>query len=96
MKSNYRVSMYFNPLLINEGASMVDRAPLYYNGGYKLICYMGEYGTLSCNFDAAEFVFDCKNSRIPLIEYKKSCIPPLAKLGSEGEVAKRWELRHKF
>lgn len=96
MKSNYRVSMYFDPLLNNEGSSMVDRSPLHYNGGYKLIWYINEHGTCSCNFDAAEFVFDCRSSRIPLIEDKKSCIPPLSKLGSKREVMKRWRLRHEI
>lgn len=95
MKSSYRVSLYYNPIFNNEGASMVVRTPLHYNGGYKLTRNLDEHGVCSCNFDAAEFVFDCRDSRIPLIEYKKSCIPPLTKLGNKAEVMKRWRLRYK-
>ena len=104
MKSRYRVSLYFNPLLNDEGASMVDRSPIVYdnslmfynNNDNRLTCNIIEYETLSCRFEAAEFIFDCKNSQIPLIEYKRSCIPPIKKLGSEKEIMKRFILRHEI
>ena len=104
MKSGYRVSMYFNPLLNNEGSSMVSRSVIKYdssrvfynNENNRFIWNSGEYGVCSCDFDAAEFVFDCKNSQLPLIEDKKSCVPPLVKLGSKAEVIKRWRLRHEI
>ena len=102
MKSSYRVSMYFNPLLNDEGASIVCRSVikydsskvLYNNENNRFIWNTGEYRVCSCTFDVAEFVFDCKNSRIPLIADKKGCVLPLVKLGSKAEVRKRLRLRH--
>ena len=81
MKSNYRVSLYFNPLLNDEGTSMLKRAPFKYSENN--ITWDGHYySVVSCKYEATEFIWECKNSRLPLIEDKKSIIPPITLLGS--------------
>ena len=92
MKSPYRVALYFNPWLNDEGASMVDRAPMRYIGGSKLNCNVRDCEVVLCPFDAAEFIFDCKNTQLPLIEYKKSSIPPTTELNNSKEI-RRWKFK---
>lgn len=83
--------------MVNRSPIVYDNSLIFYNNNdNRLICNKREDCVVSCNFDAAEFIFDCKYSQLPLIEYKKSWIPPIEKLGSEKEVKKRWRLRHEI
>lgn len=88
MKSNYRVSLYFNPLLNDEGASMLNRAPFKYSEN-NITCNLTwdshHYGVVSCKYEAAEFIWECKDSKLPLIEDKRSIIPPIVKLRRRHE-----------
>ena len=79
MKSRYNVVLYFNPILNDRHASLMQRMVYSYQNS-SLSLTEGNYGLASTNFETALFIFETNGCKLPLIEHRWSCFPAISKL----------------